>query len=257
MLVISGGRGTRAASEDTALVDFVAATARRAGRVASVCSGAFLLAAAGVLDGRRATTHWQECERLASQHPTVSVEPDRIFVRDGNLYTSAGVTAGIDLALALVAEDHGRGLALEVARQLVVFLQRPGGQSQFSTQLSTQAEDGESLSELRAWIEDHVGDDLSVPALARRAKMSPRTFARHFMATLGITPARYVAAVRLDAARRRLEESTHGLDRIAADCGIGTSESLRRLFAATLGTTPSEYRERFSTAPSNGKERLQ
>jgi transcriptional regulator GlxA family with amidase domain len=246
-LVVAGGQGTRSAVDDTRLVAWIDAAAGRARRVASVCTGAFLLARAGRLKGRRATTHWESCERLAKGFPDVTVEPDRIFVKDGNVYTSAGVTAGIDLALALVAEDHGRPLALRVARELVVFLQRPGGQSQFSAQLATQVGDREPLSDVRAWIEEHLAGDLSVPALARRAGMSPRNFARRFGEEVGETPARYVQAARLDAARRRLEESRHGLEKIAVDCGLGSADAMRRAFVAALSTTPSSYRARFWT----------
>jgi transcriptional regulator GlxA family with amidase domain len=246
-LVIAGGQGTRRAVFDAGLIEWIEGAAGRARRVASVCTGAFLLAQSGRLKGRRATTHWGSCERLQRGFPDVTVEPDRIFVKDGNVYTSAGVTAGIDLALALVAEDHGRQLALEVARELVVFLQRPGGQSQFSVQLATQLGDKDQLADLRAWIESHLPDNLSVPALARQAGMSPRNFARRFSEQIGVTPARYVQAARIDAARRRLEESRHGLERIAADCGLGSADSMRRAFVGALSTTPSDYRARFWT----------
>jgi transcriptional regulator GlxA family with amidase domain len=246
-LVVAGGLGTRRAVFDTRLIDWIHGAAGRARRVASVCTGAFLLAQSGRLTGRRATTHWESCERLKRGFPDVTVEPDRIFVKDGNVYTSAGVTAGIDLALALVAEDYGRELALHVARELVVFLQRPGGQSQFSAQLATQAGDKDQLADVRAWIENHLPDDLSVPVLARQAGMSPRNFARRFSEEVGATPARYVQAARLDAARRRLEESRHGLERIAADCGLGSADSMRRAFVGALSTTPSDYRARFWT----------
>ena len=249
-LLVTGGSGTRIAVRDEALVGWIRRVSRSARRVTSVCTGAFLLARAGLLDGRRATTHWDSCAALASRHPEVKVEPDRIFVKDGSVYTSAGVTAGIDMALALVAEDHGRDLALKIARALVVFMKRPGGQSQFSTQLATQAADTEPLADLRAWIEDNVAKDLAVSVLARRTGMSPRNFARRFTEQIGTTPARYVATVRLAAARRRLEETAHGLERVATDCGFGTTESLRRTFADALGTTPSGYRQRFGTKES-------
>lgn len=246
-LIVAGGRGSRTAVKDPAFVDWVRRAADRSRRVTSVCTGAFLLARAGLLDGRRATTHWNSCERLARAHPSVRVEPNLIYVKDGNVFTSAGVTAGIDLALALVAEDYGRALALRVARELVVFLKRPGGQSQFSTQLTTQLSDSEPLTEILGWIENHLSDDLSVPALARRAGMSARNFARRFTEEVGKTPARYVLTARIDAARRRLEESQHGLERIATDCGLGSADSMRRIFVAALSTTPSDYRARFST----------
>jgi transcriptional regulator GlxA family with amidase domain len=244
-LVVSGGSGTREAAQNARLVDFIRQQPARARRITSVCSGALLLARAGLLDGRRATTHWGNCADLARFFPRVRVEPDRIFVKDGAFYTSAGVTAGIDLALALVAEDHGKKVALEVARQLVVFLQRPGGQSQFSAQMAAQAADSDPIAEVVSFVEDHLQTDLSVPVLARRAAMSPRHFARTFGAELGTTPARYVHTARLAAARRRLEESAHGLERIAEEAGFGTTETLRRAFVAELGITPSEYRSRF------------
>src|SRR5262249_52522221 len=191
-------------------------------------TGTFILAATGLLDGRRATTHWAWCASLASMFPAVHVDPDPIFVRDGNLYSSAGVTAGMDLALSLVEEDLGRTAALETARQLVLFLRRPGGQSQFSAQLSAQAAERQPLRELVAWIVDHPDADLSVEALARRAAMSPRHFARVFTREVGTTPARYVETVRVEAARRRLEEATNGVDAIADACGFGTAETMRR-----------------------------
>ena len=218
-LIVAGGKGTRTSVSDARFVAWIGRASGRARRVASVCTGAFLLAGAGRLNGRRATTHWDSCGRLARLFPEVTVEPDRIFVKDGNVYTSAGVTAGIDLALALVAEDHGRRLALQVARQLVVFLQRPGGQSQFSAQLATQASDAEPLGDVRAWIEDHLSSDLSVPMLARKAGMSSRNFARRFVEEVGSTPARYVLSARLDAARRRLEESPEAEGKVEREGG--------------------------------------
>lgn len=245
-LLITGGRGVREAVQDRALVAWIRRRAAAASRVASVCTGAFLLGAAGLLRGRRVTTHWEATELLARACPDATVEPDRIWVKDGRVYTSAGVTAGIDLALALVAEDHGRALALEVARQLVVFLKRPGGQSQFSSALAVQVADREPIAELLAFVEEHLAADLTVPVLARRAAMSPRNFARRFSEQLGTTPARFVLGVRLAAARRRLEESTQGLERIAEQTGLGSADSLRRAFVGALGITPSEYRARFS-----------
>jgi transcriptional regulator GlxA family with amidase domain len=245
-LVVAGGSGTRAALEDRSLVGWIARRARRTRRVASVCSGAFLLAEAGVLDGRRATTHWSACALLAERYPSVEVDPDPIHTRDGNVYTSAGVTAGMDLALALVEEDLGRDVALDVARQLVLFLRRPGSQAQFSAQLSVQIADRDPLRELQGWMADHPGDDLSVAALALRARMSERHFARSFRAEVGQTPARYVEIVRLEAARRRLEESPEPVGAVAAACGFGTAETMRRAFLRRLGVGPAEYRRRFS-----------
>jgi transcriptional regulator GlxA family with amidase domain len=216
--------------------------------VASVCSGAFVLAAAGLLDGRRATTHWSACDLLARLHPSVTVDPDPIYVRDGDVYTSAGVTAGMDLALAMVEDDLGRDVALAVARRLVLFLHRPGDQSQFSAQLSTQWSDRDPLRRLQQWIADHPGGDLAVEALAARAGMSPRHFARCFRDDTGVTPARYVATVRLEAARRRLEESDDAVEHVAAACGFGTAETMRRAFLRALGVAPTEYRRRFRSA---------
>jgi transcriptional regulator GlxA family with amidase domain len=213
--------------------------------VASVCSGAFVLAAAGLLDGRRATTHWGWCDTLAESFPDVTVEPDCIFVRDGNVWTSAGVTAGIDLALAMVEEDAGREVALAIARRLVVFLKRPGGQSQFSAQLAGQLAEREPLVELQAWIADHLDADLSVERLAEMATMSVRNFSRTFAAEVGITPARFVERARVEGARRLLEESTASVDEVAARCGFGTAETMRRTFLRALRVSPSDYRRRF------------
>lgn len=246
-LVVAGGEGTRPALTDAVLIDWLREAAPRCRRVTSVCSGAFLLAEAGLLDGRRATTHWSVCDTLARRHPAVTVERDPIYVRHGDVWTSAGVTAGMDLALALVEEDHGREVALAVARRLVLFLRRPAGQSQFSAQLAAQMADRAPLRDLQAWIVEHPGADLSVDAMAREVSMSPRHFARAFRAEVGTTPARYVERVRLEAARRRLEESDDAVERVAAECGFGTAETMRRAFLRTLGVPPMEYRRRFRT----------
>jgi transcriptional regulator GlxA family with amidase domain len=215
-----------------------------------VCTGAFLLARAGLLDGRRVTTHWNACAALARHYPSLKVEPDPIFVRDGNVYTSAGVTAGIDLALALVEEDLGREVALAVARDLVLFIRRPGGQAQFSAGLAGQAATRPGVRELQAWIADHLDGDLSVPALAERAFMSPRNFARVFSREVGVTPAAYVESLRLERARTLLETSELQLDEIALRCGFGTVETLRRVFGRRLGVNPNAYRSRFAS-PTN------
>src|SRR6185436_13326798 len=195
--------------------------------------------------GRRATTHWASCAELARRYPQVSVEPDRIFVRDGNVATSAGVTAGMDLALALVEEDLGRDVALEAARHLVVFLQRPGGQAQFSAQLAAQVADRAPLRELQAWIPDHLGEDLTVPALARRARMSDRNFARAFRRETGMTPAAYVEHARVERARIALESGDLPVEAIARLAGFGTVETLRRAFRRRVGVSPMDYRTRF------------
>jgi transcriptional regulator GlxA family with amidase domain len=244
-LLVAGGVGTAAALRDRALIEWLRNSIRRTRRLCSVCTGAFLLAEAGLLDGLSATTHWRQCARLAAQYPAVSVETDPIFVRAGKIFTSAGVTAGIDLALALLEDDHGRDVALAVARELVMFLRRPGGQSQFSVQLSTQQADREPIRDLQRWIADHPGADLSVEALARRAAMSPRNFARVFVREVGMTPGEFVENLRVEAARRRLEESADGVDSIASECGFGTRESMRRAFIRTLHVPPSAYRSRF------------
>jgi transcriptional regulator GlxA family with amidase domain len=246
-LVVAGGTGVRAAVEDERLVRSVRRSAGRARRVASVCTGAFMLARAGLLDGRRAATHWASAEELARLHPAVRVDPDAIFVRDGDVWTSAGVTAGMDLALALVEEDLGRRVALEVARWLVVFVRRPGGQSQFSSHLRAQAAEREPLRELQEWMAAHLDSDLTVPALAARACMSERNFARAFGREVEMTPAAYVEALRVDHARVRLETTAQKLEAVAADCGFRTVETMRRSFHRRLGVGPGDYRDRFQT----------
>lgn len=246
-LVIAGGEGTPAVMADEAFVEGVRRLAPRCRRVASVCSGAFVLAAAGLLDGRQATTHWSVCDALDSMYPSVAVDSDRIFVRDGNVWTSAGVTAGIDLALAMVEEDVGRDVALAIARRLVVFLKRPGGQSQFSAQLAGQLAERQPLGEVQAWIADHLDDDLSVENLAQRAAMSIRNFSRTFRREVGVTPARFVERARVEGARRLLEESAASIDEIARRCGFGTAETMRRTFLRALHVTPTDYRRRFRT----------
>jgi transcriptional regulator GlxA family with amidase domain len=247
-LVVAGGDGVRAAAADAATVAAVADAAGRARRVCSVCTGAFLLAEAGLLDGRRATTHWSRCDELAAAYPGVEVDADPIYTRDGDVYTSAGVTAGMDLALALVADDLGRHAALTIARHLVLFLQRPGNQAQFSAQLAAQLAERDEIRDLQHWIAEHADQDCTVAALARRVAMSPRHLARVFTDGVGVTPARYVEGVRIEAARRRLEESSEGVESIARACGFGTAETMRRAFVRHLGVAPSDYRSRFRTA---------
>lgn len=242
-LIVPGGEGTRA--PEPALIDWLRAHAPDAERLVSVCTGALLLAEAGLLDGHRATTHWVACDHLARCYPEVDVEPDPIFVRDGRLSTSAGVTAGIDLALALVEEDLGHDAALTVARHLVVFLRRPGNQAQFSAQLSAQTARRAPLRDLQHWISEHPGADLSVESLAARARMSPRHFARAFRSETGTTPGRYVDRVRLEHARRLLEETAGGVEEVARAAGYGTPEAMRRAFVKVLGTPPADYRRRF------------
>jgi transcriptional regulator GlxA family with amidase domain len=247
-LLVAGGVGTADAMRDDLLLAWLRRMAKRVRRLGAVCSGTFVLAEAGLLATRRATTHWELCGELAQRYPDVTVEEDPIFVRDGSLYTSAGVTAGMDLALALVEEDHGREIALAVARQLVLFLQRPGGQSQFSAQLAAQSTEREPLRALQAWIFEHLDEDLSVPALAHQAAMSERNFSRVFAREVGTSPAQFVLRARIEAARRRLEESTDGVDKVAADCGFASAEVMRRAFLRRLRVAPSAYRARFRPA---------
>ena len=247
-LMIAGGVGVAQHRANAPLLRWIHLQATKVRRLASICTGAFLLAEAGLLKGHRATTHWNHCATFAHDFPDIQVEPDTIFVREGSLYSSAGVTAGMDLALALVEEDFGREVALAVARELVMFLQRPGGQAQFSAQLSVQMAEHEPLRELQAHIQEHPDGDLSVERLAKRVGMSPRNFARVFAQEVGMTPARFVASVRVETARRLLEESSETLDAICDLSGLGTPESMRRAFLRTLGISPGQYRERFHRA---------
>jgi transcriptional regulator GlxA family with amidase domain len=245
-LLVAGGRGTAAHVGHAGIRRFLRAQAKRVRRLGTICTGAFLLAETGLLDERSATTHWGSCEELARRYPRVRVEPDRIFVKDGALYTSAGVTAGMDLALALVEEDLGREVALGVARALVMYLRRPGGQAQFSAQLAVQMAEHEPLRDLQAYILEHPERDLSVEHLARRVAMSPRTFARHFTHEVGTTPARFVTSARVETARRRLEDSHASLESICSASGFGSLESMRRAFVKSVGVSPGQYRDRFT-----------
>ena len=247
VLIVPGGEGTRRA--EPALIAWLRVQGPRARRLVSVCTGAFLLAEAGLLDRRRVTTHWAYCATLAARFPEITVDPDPIFVTDGNVTTSAGVTAGIDLALALVEDDLGRDAALDIARHLVVFLRRPANQAQFSTQLAAQLADREPLREVQRWIADHPAADLSVETLAGRASLSPRQFARAFATEVGMPPGRYVDRVRLETARRRMEDTADGVEETARRCGYGTPEAMRRAFIRALGVSPAEYRRRFRPVP--------
>ncbi|PHN54251.1 AraC family transcriptional regulator [Pseudomonas sp. ICMP 8385] len=244
-LVIAGGWGVYGAAEDPQLVAWVRQKATQSRRMASVCTGAFLLAASGLLDGCRVATHWTRCEELARKYPRLQVEANPIFIQQGSLWTSAGVTAGIDLCLALVEQDLGRAVALDVARHLVVFLKRPGGQAQFSVTLSLQ-KGGSRFSELHAWMAEHLHLDLSIPTLAAVCGMSERSFVRHYRADTGQTPARAVELLRVETARRQLADSAVAIKRIAAQCGFGSEETMRRSFIRALSITPQLYRERFS-----------
>lgn len=242
-LIVAGGYGVNEASRNPVLVDWVNRCSSLAKRTASVCSGAFLLAEAGLLDGRRAVTHWQRCDEFAARFPAVRLERDPIFVRDGSVWTSAGITAGIDLALAMVEDDHGRRLALQVARQLVVFLKRPGGQTQFSTVLAFQEAD-ELFESLHVWIAANLHRDLSLASLADQAGMSLRSFSRHYRQRIGYTPARAVETIRFETARRYLEDGL-SVARTVRRCGFGSPETMRRAFLRYLGIGPNAYRERF------------
>jgi transcriptional regulator GlxA family with amidase domain len=253
-LMVAGGHGIARAQRDEELIGWVRAAAGRARRVTSVCTGAFVLARAGLLDGRRATTHWDSCALLARRFPAVAVEPDPIFVRDGDVFTSAGVTAGMDLALALVEDDLGAEVAMEVARRLVLFARRPGGQAQFSVQLAAQAARPGPVRDLQAWIAEHLDADLSAAALAGRAHMSPRTLARAFAREAGMTPGAYVEAVRVERARSEIEAGRGPLARVARACGFGTTETMRRAFHRRLGVAPADYRTRFTTTTTGGRD---
>jgi transcriptional regulator GlxA family with amidase domain len=244
-LLVAGGNGYADASGDEQLIGWISRAGARARRTASVCTGAFLLARAGLLDGRRVTTHWASAQALARLYPQLTVDPDPIFLRDGPLWTSAGVTAGMDLALALVEEDLDREAALTIARHLVLFLRRPGNQSQFSATLSAQQPDREPLREVQRLVIENVAASHTVEAMAAHANMSPRHFARAFRSETGVTPARFVERVRLESARRRLEDTGEPVATVAAACGFGTAETMRRCFLRTLGVGPAEYRRRF------------
>ncbi|MBD1553877.1 GlxA family transcriptional regulator [Pseudomonas typographi] len=243
-LLVAGGWGVYQAAAQPALVRWLRERAGHCQRIASVCTGAFLLAHAGLLDGRRAVTHWSRCEQLAKAFPGTRVEPARLYINDGPLWTSAGVTAGIDLALALVEEDLGHAAALEVARHLVVFLKRPGDQAQFSTTLALQQAGGR-FDTLHAWMLEHLAADLSVGRLAEQAGMSERSFLRHYRAHTGHTPARAVELMRLEAACRLLAQGQGALKRIARQCGFASEETLRRCFIRHRGVPPQAWGERF------------
>jgi transcriptional regulator GlxA family with amidase domain len=247
-LVIPGGPGIWEMRKDAALMKWISQALPKARRAASVCLGAFVLAWTGALDGKRAATHWRYCPRLRDSFPNIRVEPDAIFVKDGRVWSSAGVSAGIDLALAMVEEDFGHTTALDVARRLVVFLKRPGGQSQFSTVLAAQASDVEGrFSELHAWIIENIASDLRVDVLAAKAGMTPRTFARTYTSRTGMTPASGVEALRVETARLLLESGqVGGVVEVAKRAGFGDDERMRRAFLRHLGVSPSEYRSRFS-----------
>ena len=252
-LLMAGGDAIEQNEISPQAVSWLKRLSGRTRRVASVCTGAMLLARAGLLDGRRATTHWNWCETLIKRAPRAEIDPDPIFVRDKNVYTSAGVTAGMDLALAMVEEDHGSRLALQVARNLVLYLRRPGGQSQFSAALSLQLTDRKPLRELAAWVLDNLHKPLNVPLLAQRVAMSPRNFARVFTREMKTTPAKFVERLRVEAARRRLEESQNSMEMIADECGFGNVNSMRNVFQRTLKIAPGQYRRHFRHAKHTSK----
>jgi transcriptional regulator GlxA family with amidase domain len=243
-LLIAGGHGSEAAGGAEEIVDWLHRMRSKVRRIGSICTGAFVLAAAGLADGRRLATHWAYCDRLEEQYPGLTVERDAIFVEDSGLWSSAGITSGLDLALAMVEQDYGRELALMVARQLVVFLKRPGGQSQFSVPLQAQSAEG-PLAELASWVTGNPAGDYRVDTLAERSKISPRTLHRLFRETFGRSPAQWIASMRVESARRLLEQSDLTLQEIATRTGLGTADTMRRIFLRQLGITPSDYRDRF------------
>ena len=255
-LLVAGGDAIEQNEINPEAVRWLKRISARIRRVGSVCTGAMLLARAGLLDGRRATTHWNWCQTLIKRAPRARVERDPIFVRDENVYTSAGVTAGMDLALALVEEDHGSRLALQVARNLVLYLRRPGGQSQFSAALSLQLTDRKPLLELEAWVLDNLQKSLTVPLLAQRVAMSPRNFARVFTKEMKTTPAKFVERLRVEAARRRLEESHNSMETIADECGFGNVNSMRNVFQRTLKIAPGQYRRHFRHVQHPAKAKI-
>lgn len=248
-LLVVGGPGVHEAAKDPDLVRWLADNAGLTRRLCSVCTGAFVLASAGLLKERKVVTHWGSCQLLQDRHPELTVSPDAIFERDGSIWTSAGVTAGIDLALAMIEEDRGHAEAIRVAKRLVVFLKRSGGQAQFSVPLALQEADDDGFEPLHRWMEDHLEADLRVEALARRVAMSPRTFARLYTARTGRTPAKVVEDMRLEAARRALEETRHSIKDIARKCGFLDEERMRRAFRRRLGVSPQDYRMQFGAAP--------
>jgi transcriptional regulator GlxA family with amidase domain len=247
-LIVAGGTGTRRAMHDEALIGAIRDWSGRVRRLASVCTGAYLLAKAGLLDGKRVATHWWAAEDLQRRFPRIAVVPEPIFIEDGGIWTSAGVTAGIDLSLALIQDDLGHDQAMRVARHLVVFLKRPGGQAQFSAALEAQIGADQDFAGLHAWVREHLGEELKVERLAAQAGMSARTFARAYAAKAGRTPARMVEAMRLETARRALEATEQPLKQIARDCGFGDEERMRRAFQRRLGVCPLDYRVRFAAA---------
>lgn len=244
-LVIAGGVGAEEGRYDREFLDWLVDAASRSRRIACICTGAFVLAATGLLDGRRAVTHWEFCDRLAREFPQVKVTPDPIYLKDGAIYTSAGITAGIDLSLALVEEDHGHEESLRIARHLVMFLVRPGGQAQFSHMLSRQAITSQPLRELQVWMLEHLREDLTVERLAERIGMSSRHFTRVCLRETKMNPGQFVERMRVETAQQLMSSSALGLKQIADECGFGSADSMRRCFLRVLGVTAGEYARRF------------
>jgi len=247
-LIVPGGNGAEELSCPAAFLKWLVRMSTRSRRVCSICTGAFLLGKAGILDNRRAATHWAWCDRLATRFPSIHVEADPIYVKDGNVYTSAGVTAGIDLALALVEEDHGRDRASKIAQDMVLFLRRAGGQSQFSRLMSVQASSRRPIENLTGWIVDHLTEDLSVDSLAARCGMSPRHFARVFSQEKRVTPARFIEQLRASAARAMLQEANLGVKETALRTGFGSADSMRRSFLRVFRVTPQQYSGGFTAS---------
>ncbi|MEM7750944.1 MAG: helix-turn-helix domain-containing protein [Pseudomonadota bacterium] len=247
-LLVVGGSVAKEAARDEILISKLSRLSARCRRIGSICTGAFLLAEAGLLDGKRAVTHWESCGALGSAFPSVMVDHDPIFIRDGEVWTSAGVSAGVDLALAMVEADYGHATAMDVARSLVVFLKRPGGQSQFSSLLTVQAGDESGrFGELHDWIAEHLHEDLSVEALARQCGMSGRNFSRVYKTVVGVPPARSIELIRLDAAKRMLQKNELSLKLVSSRCGFGDEQRLRQVFLRHLGIPPSDYRAKFGS----------
>jgi transcriptional regulator GlxA family with amidase domain len=252
-LLVGGGLGYANAMQDAAMLDWIRRQAQRVDRIGSICTGAMLLAAAGLLDGKRATTHWAYCSRLAALAPKAQIDPDALYVRTGQLYTSAGVTAGMDMALAMVEEDWGKTVSLAVAQELVMYLRRPGGQSQFSRHLQAEARD-DRFGQLQLWMLEHLDTNLSVEQLAAQANLSVRHFAREFTTHVGITPAAFVMRIRVEEARRLIETGAVQLKGVARRCGFTDEQGLRRAFLRLLGVTPHDYRQRFTReSPPGGR----
>jgi transcriptional regulator GlxA family with amidase domain len=246
-LVIAGGPGAESSNYDPGFIEWIAKAGKQSRRVAAICTGAFLLAEAGLLNGKQAVTHWSFCDRLAREYPKVVVRPDPIYLRDGSIYTSAGITAGIDLSLALVEEDHGHETALKIARFLVMFLVRPGGQAQYSHMLSHQAVRSQPLRELQVWMLQHLGEELTVASLAERMSMSARNFTRVCLRETGMNPGQFVDRMRVETAQQIIDSSAHGLKEVADSCGFKSADAMRRTFLRVLGVSAAEYASRFKS----------